>query len=100
MSIFGALIVAMVGVSWTFQYGCGPFIKPETATEPARPYTPEEVQQIVEKVAPLVDAGVGAAGQPLWVPYVDLIIRLAAFVFAWYQKRELEKIVPVPASPT
>ena len=83
--------IAMIGPMPFVNPGCGSMERPATETEPARLYTPEEVQAIVEGAAPAAALGAAAAGQPLWIPFVDIGIRLAALAFAWYQKTAIRK---------
>lgn len=69
------------------------------AVDAVPPATPASVPAAAAKVTTAGKAVVIAAGHPEWVPIVDLVVRVAALVFAWIVRpRDLVK-PSAPAPP-
>ena len=104
-AMLAALMLAVFGFMPFINPGCsGPQVIDQD-TGQLRPATPAEIAAIAGKVADAVDAVppdtpasvpaaarkieaagksiVIAAGHPEWTPIVDLVVRVAALVFAW-----------------
>lgn len=101
-TIFAALVAAVVGIPLTFEDGCAPFTIQDPVTGIVRDATPEEVAKEVAKVGEAVKIVPAVTGHFEWLPFADIGIRLAALIFAWFQKQALDKkaLTPAPVCST
>lgn len=118
-AMLAALMLALFGFMPLVNPGCGPPQIIDGDTGQLRDATPAEQAAIAGDVVEAVDAVriaqptsvpaaaakvrtagkavVIAAGRPEWVPIVDLVVRMAALVFAWIV-RPRDAVKPAGAS--
>lgn len=88
--VFICLAVAFVGVLPFANPGCGDIYVIDTTTGELRPATEDEAKAIVEGVGLAAKAVAVAVGQPQYVIFIDIAVRVAALAVGFlYGRKEL-----------
>jgi len=99
ITMFAALAVAVFGLMPLTATNCGPIKVMDPVTGETRLATPEEAAAVAQAAGETLQVVTVAAGQPTWIPFVDIGMRMAALLFAWYQRREIDKALAPPSPP-
>ena len=96
-SIFALLAAAAVGVTPILGLnGCYPRDYDPATPEIDAPST-EQIEHVAATAQEVTRIATVAAGQPAWIPILDLAARLAVLIGAWFVARTYPKKEPVDA---
>lgn len=100
IATLACLVVGVVGIATFAPVGCENMVIKDPVTGETRPATPEEAAALVDKA--VQDTGNVArvitvvTGQPEALPFVDLGVRVAALIAAFFMNRRVEKTATAP----
>lgn len=100
--MFMCIGVALIGVMPFTNPGCQNVMVLDEVTGELRPATADEVKGIVEGVGDVAKVVTIAVGQPQYVPFIDIAVRLAALAVGFlYGRKELsvKTVTQAAASP-
>lgn len=86
--MFAAIAVALIGVMPFANPGCGEIKVLDPETGELRPATAEELRAIAERVGDAAKIVTVAAGQPEYLPLIDVAVRVLALALAFFYGRK------------